>query len=161
MPREEPSQKKRPGPKPRGPFSDKRKTITLRITQATRERLEQACQESGRSLAQESELRLDRSFLDDSARHQLKNDGFGNEHNYRLAKLWGGIAAARGAEAAGTDWQAFVVTVVEWARAAKPIIEADDPETYFAGLEGFFGLGHTDKHRLREIIESLKPPSDG
>lgn len=54
---------KRPGPKPRGPFQDKRKTLTTRITEDTRARLDAAAQQTGRSLSQEIELRLEKSFL--------------------------------------------------------------------------------------------------
>lgn len=41
---------------------DRRKTFTTRITAKTRALLEQAAAESGRSLSQEIELRLEKSF---------------------------------------------------------------------------------------------------
>ncbi len=55
----------KPGKKPQGPFADKSRTMTTRITEGTRERLEQAARASGRSLSQEIERRLDRSFIAD------------------------------------------------------------------------------------------------
>ena len=70
----EPSKKptKRPGPQPRGPFSDKRRTLTTRITEKTRARLEDAAAASDRSLSQEIEFRLERSFeKEDSVGGQL------------------------------------------------------------------------------------------
>jgi hypothetical protein len=59
--------RRRPGPKPRGQFEDKRFTLTTRITESTRKRLEGAAENSGRSLSQEIELRLEQSFRDDEA----------------------------------------------------------------------------------------------
>ena len=57
----------RPGPRPRGPFEDKRKTLTTRITDRTRKRLDKAAQATGRSLSQEIEFRLEQSFEGDEA----------------------------------------------------------------------------------------------
>jgi hypothetical protein len=57
----------RPGPKPRGPFDDKRKTLTTRITEETRTKLEAATAATGRSLSQEIEFRLERSFQTEEA----------------------------------------------------------------------------------------------
>jgi len=53
------------GPKPRGPFSNKRCQINTKITGDTRKALEDAADHAGRSLSQEIELRLVRSFRDD------------------------------------------------------------------------------------------------
>ncbi len=57
--------RRRPGPKPRGPFQNKRLTLTTRITEDLREKLEAAAEASGRSLSQEIELRLTQSFTAD------------------------------------------------------------------------------------------------
>ena len=54
--------RRRPGPKPRGPFQNKRLTLTTRITEDLRKKLEAAAEDSGRSLSQEIELRLIESF---------------------------------------------------------------------------------------------------
>jgi predicted transcriptional regulator len=51
------------GRKPRGKFKGKTATLTTRITPETREGLDRAAQESGLSLSQEVEYRLDRSLL--------------------------------------------------------------------------------------------------
>ncbi len=73
----------KPGARPRGPFEGKRKTLTTRITEKTRESLEKAAQEADRSLSQEIELRLEQSFLE---------DGFlGGPENATAAKLVGPI----------------------------------------------------------------------
>jgi len=51
------------GRKPRGEFKGKTATLTTRITPGTRKALERAAKESGLSLSQEVERRLDRSIL--------------------------------------------------------------------------------------------------
>src|SRR5437773_3120914 len=53
---------RRPGAKPQGPFEDKRRTLTTRITEGTRVKLEAAARDSTRSLSQEIELRLELSL---------------------------------------------------------------------------------------------------
>lgn len=52
----------RPGPKPKGPFADKRATLATRITDETRQKLDQAAAANGRSLSQEVEVRIEESF---------------------------------------------------------------------------------------------------
>jgi hypothetical protein len=52
----------RPGPRPRGPFEDKRATLTTRITEETRKKLDKAASANGNSLSQEIESRLEQSF---------------------------------------------------------------------------------------------------
>jgi hypothetical protein len=52
----------RRGAKPRGPYEDKRQTLTTRITGEMRAKLEAAAAASGRSLSQEIELQLDRAL---------------------------------------------------------------------------------------------------
>ncbi len=83
MSREAKKPRAKPGPKPRGPFEGKRKTLTTRITEETRERLEQAAESTGRSLSQEIELRLERAFLEEHA----KFEEFGGEGIYRFMKV--------------------------------------------------------------------------
>ena len=77
-------QKKRgkPGPKPRGPFANKRKTLTTRITERTRRRIEEAAEQTDRSLSQEIEFRLERSLSDEDLRHAE----FGSEAIYKFMK---------------------------------------------------------------------------
>jgi len=55
--------KKKTGAKARGPYENKRAVLTTRITGKTRKALENAAAMSGRSLSQEIEHRLERSFL--------------------------------------------------------------------------------------------------
>ena len=55
----------RPGPRPRGPFEDKRRTLTTQITDGMRDRLDTAAAAASRSLSQEIEMRLEQSFRDE------------------------------------------------------------------------------------------------
>jgi hypothetical protein len=57
----------RPGPRPQGPYEDKRQTLTTRITSETRMKLEAAAAASGRSLSQEIELLLERALAAEEA----------------------------------------------------------------------------------------------
>lgn len=83
----------RPGPKPRGPFKDKRRTLTTRITERTRQNLERAAEAADRSLSQEIEFRLERSLSDEDARGAERAAEFGGEAVYgfmkRLARIAG------------------------------------------------------------------------
>lgn len=70
---------KRPGPRSRGPYTDKRRTLSTRITDETRAKLDDASKASGRSLSQEIELRLERSFwTDDLGRLQRRIENLEN-----------------------------------------------------------------------------------
>ena len=57
--------KKRRGPAPKGDYADKAATISTRIRQDLRDWLEKAAKKSGRSLSQEIETRLRRTFRDE------------------------------------------------------------------------------------------------
>ena len=73
------------GRPPKGPYEDKRKTLSTRITSNLRTRLEEAAEETGRSLSQEIEFRLEQSFKDDEAVHEA----LGGKHVYALMRLLG------------------------------------------------------------------------
>ena len=94
MARQDKEAKARPGPRPRGPFADKRKTLTTRITEKTRLQLEEAAAETGRSLSQEIELRLERSFEQEDA----KVDEFGGLLQYLFCRNFASLAQAIAAE---------------------------------------------------------------
>ena len=64
----------RSGSKPRGPYERKRRTLTTRITEETRQGLEAAASDSDRSLSQEIEFRLDRSIHVDDVLSLLAGD---------------------------------------------------------------------------------------
>ena len=64
-------QARRRGPKPRGPFEGKRATFTTRITPKTRAALDRVSKETGRSVSQEVEFRLEQSFRDEETRREF------------------------------------------------------------------------------------------
>jgi hypothetical protein len=68
----------RRGPKPKGPYQDKRFTLTTRITADTRARLAQEATRSGRSLAQEIELRIALSLESQGALDQAFDLAYGS-----------------------------------------------------------------------------------
>ena len=72
---------------PRGEFTGKTAVLSTRIRQDTREALQAAAIASGKSLSQEIEFRLRRSFdKDDSIRAEC-----GNRRNYGVLKLMAAI----------------------------------------------------------------------
>jgi hypothetical protein len=87
---------RRRGPKPRGQFEDKRFTLTTRITESTRKRLEAAVANSGRSLSQEIELRLDQSFRDDVA--------WGGARTKALLQILASMSQLHGPYSHDDDW---------------------------------------------------------
>src|SRR4051812_21078645 len=84
------------GRKPRGEFKNKSRTLTTRITAATREALERAAKKNSRSLSQEIEHRLDFSLNRD---RQLARQG----HIRALAELIA-LVGERVEESTKRDW---------------------------------------------------------
>ncbi len=94
MPRQTIKRTGKRGVRPRGPYADKRKTLTTRITNKTRENLDAAAKATDRSLSQEIEFRLERSFLQDDADNRVREttleviyDSFGGEKTFRVMGL--------------------------------------------------------------------------
>jgi len=73
------------GRKPKGPYIDKGSVFSARIRSDTRRDIEKAARKSGRSLAQEIEHRLRRSFEDD----RTISRRFGSRETYAVARLIG------------------------------------------------------------------------
>ncbi len=94
MPRQTIKRTGKRGVRPRGPYVDKRKTLTTRITNKTRENLDAAAKATDRSLSQEIEFRLERSFLQDEADERIREtvlkdiyDSFGKKKTFRIMRL--------------------------------------------------------------------------
>ena len=114
MPTASPSKRKRPGPAPRGPYEGKRRTLTTKITEGLRQKLDDAAERSNRSLSQEIEFRLDYSFRDQDARDRDFSDDFTLKLMRALATAkvlaearWG-KDAYKDAAAAGAAYDAMV-----------------------------------------------------
>jgi hypothetical protein len=71
------------GPQPRGPYPGRRSVTSWRMRPETRDRLERAAEKSGRSMSQEIEDRLQRTFEDDKAM-----ESFGGERIYAVMRLF-------------------------------------------------------------------------
>jgi hypothetical protein len=80
----------------------KRYPLNMRTTRETRERLEAAAAANGRSLAQEVEFRIDRSFAEEA--------GFGGPEMRRQAFL---MAASFAVATQGRDWSSDPVAYAE------------------------------------------------
>ena len=142
--------------------------LKVRMKESVRAQLATAAKRHGVSLNSEIASRIEQTFAEGSAHHQLINAVFGNERHWRFAKLWGGIITALNPEGAGTGWPAFQASLVALANIVKPILERDDPDSYLAGMEGF-GVGlHDDAaytetfaERYPEFVGALikKPPA--
>jgi hypothetical protein len=71
------------GPRPKGEYAGKSSVFSTRIRPDLRKNLERAAKTSGRSLSQEVEHRLRRSFVEDDK----IADAFGDRRTYRLMRL--------------------------------------------------------------------------
>ena len=89
------------GPAPKGDYAGKSKVLSTRITPETRTHLEAASKATGRSLSQEIEHRLARTFRDD---RQIESV-FGSRRNFMLMRLIAAIAATpHNPKHPGADW---------------------------------------------------------
>jgi hypothetical protein len=71
------------GPAPKGEFAGQSAVLSTRIRPDTRRHLEAASKASGRSLSQEIEFRLRRTFIED----ERIADAFGSRANFIMARL--------------------------------------------------------------------------
>ncbi len=88
---EEGGPKRRPGRPRKYPAEGKRQNLTFRLPEHTRKRLLEASLQSGRSLSEEIELRIEKSFdtpklVGDVVRSTLASF-FGGEHTAKLVQL--------------------------------------------------------------------------
>ena len=74
------------------PGDGQRNHLGLRVTAELKLRLEKEAVRIGRSLSQEVEFRLERSFLDDEARLAEIHNKFGGSYNYAIALAMARIA---------------------------------------------------------------------
>lgn len=105
----------KPGPKPRGPYEGKRETITTRITPSTRRKLDQAAEATDRSLSQEIEFRLERSFD--------REDGLGGHRTAAVLRRLAHLAEASMDDKHWLDDDATFNTVLElWQHELRKLI---------------------------------------
>lgn len=112
--------KGKPGPKPRGPFQNKRRTLTTKITESTRKSLEEAAAGTDRSLSQEIEFRLEQSFYDDRE--------YGGAQQRALFRTLAAVASII-EERTGKSWIEDGWTAVAVNRAWRELIQEFRPKT--------------------------------
>jgi TraY domain len=150
--------KRRPGPRPKGPFEDKRRTLTTRITDATRQRLEEARAATGRSLSQEIEFRLDGSFRGEDLTAEFLRRTFGDENSLKFVELLAGIAQMIDQEMGSKGWTrdrpTYDAVRLAWDRfldARAPLVAVPDDELeYFDRL--LSGLQDYRPEERRDIV---------
>jgi hypothetical protein len=158
--------KKSEKPKRRGrpaldPSEGKRHPLNMRTTKELRAKLEAAAKESGRSMAQEVEARLEASFAEE--RYQ---DLFGGPANYRLATIFGSIASSidylnskEGKPLVAEDWDMLCVAVARWGFALAPFYGEDNP---IKGLElaNALGLVPTSEVEMEAAMRKFEDAKD-
>lgn len=95
------------------PGKGKRVPLNMRTTQEVRDRLEHAAADSGRSLVQEVENRLEFSFLDEDARERE----MGGRELHALFRMLGAVAEfieERTGKKWSEDWDTGVAVQVAW-----------------------------------------------
>ncbi len=117
------TKRKRPGRPPRGEYVDKRKTLSTRITSELRDRLDKSADESGRSLSQEIEFRLEQSFRDEKALYRE----FGGRENYNIFRFLAQIPHFAG-QMTKQHWREDRKTFRVVMKAIESILEAGIPK---------------------------------
>ncbi|CAN7732594.1 hypothetical protein [Mesorhizobium sp. LjNodule214] len=119
------------GPAPKGEYENKSNVLSTRIRGDTRAHLVAAAKASGRSLSQEIEHRLRRTFIDDAR----IEDAFGGRRNYLLMRMVA-LAAESAFRFTGreSNWldepvafDAAFKMIQEILTAIRPVGSTDDP----------------------------------
>jgi hypothetical protein len=111
------------GPSPKGEYVGKSSVFSTRIRPDLRKRLEQAAKLSGRSLSQEVEHRLRRSFIEDDK----IADAFGDRRTYRLMRMMADAIHMSNDKEDPEAWLKDPVTFVKAIASATDILESIRP----------------------------------
>ena len=117
------TRKRKRGRPPLPRTEGKRSAIGLRATAELRKRLEEAAKASGRSLSQEAELRLERTFLQEEIEHA----SFGGPARYRLMK-WLAFSLGLVEDVTGKSWEKDRETFKTGLAAITAILERLTPK---------------------------------
>lgn len=143
------------GPQPK-PEEAKSAALSARLTAVTRARLVDAAEKNGRSISQELEARLVRSFDSEGDLTITKN--WGSRETYALMRL-ASLAVRRVEGFTGASWHKDVFTralaceaIIIVAEAVKPIDSADPPNSFpnLPDLENW----PEHKESLRDVMKS-------
>ena len=120
------------GPAPRGEYVGKSSVFSTRIRPDLRQKLEQGAKKSGRSLSQEIEHRLRRTFVQD----QEISDMFGDRRTFLLMKMMAAAIQFKGHNRPTGEWLespedfeiaiAAALSVLEAVRPSGPV-DPDNP----------------------------------
>ncbi len=118
------------------PGEGKRTPLNMRTTRELRERLEREAADSGRSLAQEVEFRLDQSFRDEAT----LIEAFGGRDTYDVLRVMGSVAAQIQTRTGKTaaDWKTGVAIGRAWKRLIHDWLPGP-PAEWIAELEQLSG----------------------
>ena len=111
------------GPTPRGEYVGKSSVFSTRIRPDLRQKLEQGAKKSGRSLSQEIEHRLRRTFVED----EKISENFGDRRTFLLMRMMAMAIRFRGDDDQPGEWlenpDAFEIAIA----AALSVLEAVRP----------------------------------
>ena len=132
---------KQRGAKPEGAYSGKSEVLSTRIRPDTRKQLVAAAHASGRSLSQEVEHRLRRTFADDVEVTKI----FGSPRNYGLMRVIAAIIDTVDLGTAG-DWFARPESYDKVAEAVIAVLEALRPAPAPQGKRKMAGIQTSKKY---------------
>jgi hypothetical protein len=113
------------GPRPKGEYAGKSSVFSTRIRPDLRKSLERAAKASGRSLSQEVEHRLRRSFVEDDK----IADAFGDRRTYRLMRLMSDAIHLSRQDQNDENWLDDPFRFRVALAAMRRVIEAVEPHT--------------------------------
>src|ERR1700726_3121392 len=113
------------GPAPRGEYAGKSSVFSTRIRPDLRQKLEQGAKQSGRSLSQEVEHRLRRSFVEDDK----IADAFGDRRTYRLMRIMSDAIHLSRQDQDDENWLDDPFRFRVALAAMRSVVEAIEPPT--------------------------------
>ncbi len=158
-PRATTKKRRKPGPRPRGPYVNKRRTFSTKITEETRRYLEERAALNDRSLSQEIEFILDKS--------RSAFDELGGESAYKIWKSFVGLAQV--AESfKGKPWTSdkdtFTLASYLWTGTIRRSFDSEMPTGIALLTELVEGKdqdleAHAVTQKISKALENLEVPA--
>ena len=136
------------------PGQAKRASFNTRLRAPLKEHLAKEAAIAGRSLSEEIEHRLERS-LDVMAHIE---DAFGSEENYRLARMFGAVAARQDATEKtliANDYVALTTAVINWLLSVRVFYEKEHPASLLELMETFGASSFVAPVQLDDVARSM------
>jgi hypothetical protein len=128
------------GPKPKGEYAGKSSVFSTRITPQLRKAIEKAAKSSGRSVSQEVEHRLSRTFKEDAD----IVDVFGSRQTYRLMRMMADAVHVGSRDGQPVDWLADPVAFVFARAAINAVLDVVAPSGVDAAINDSLLQSHAD-----------------